>query len=114
MTDHCSTNFEVREQQIKEIEQRHIRPDRLFVLLLGPSAIGKSAVIAAMQEQSRTTQFQYVRPVTTRELRPGEKDKDSVTEAEFDRREREMVRLSPLIGSMVLDMVLLLKEFYAP
>jgi len=44
-----------------------------FVLLLGPSGVGKSTVIRQLKDSNHD--FVYISPFTTRELRDGETDK---------------------------------------
>lgn len=60
-----------------------INPDRTFILLLGPSAIGKSTLIKAINQQTNNS-FEYISPYTTRPLREGETDKVGVDNATFD------------------------------
>ncbi len=64
----------------------YAHPNSLFPLLLGPSAIGKSTIIAALNELSGD-RFVYISPYMTRELRPGEQDKKSVSTVEFEVRQ---------------------------
>lgn len=58
-----------------------------LTVLIGPSAAGKSTVLAAL---ARRRPVQVLRTVTTRPRRPGETDDthEFVTPAEFERRER--------------------------
>lgn len=74
----------LRSQEIERLAQRNLRRDRLFVLLLGPSATGKSTIIAEMNDQSQDCAFEYVKPIMTRPNRPGETDKIHVSDQEFD------------------------------
>lgn len=67
-------------QRSEELER--VDFNKLFVLLLGPSGVGKSTLIRTLNVLS--DKFQYVRPCTTRPLREGEMDKDFIDEAEFD------------------------------
>ncbi|MGB4943249.1 MAG: hypothetical protein WBO92_04030, partial [Candidatus Moraniibacteriota bacterium] len=53
-----------------------------FLLLLGPSGVGKSTIIGELRQMDQ--RFRYISPVMTRELRPGEIDKIPVTDAELD------------------------------
>jgi guanylate kinase len=53
-----------------------------LVLFLGPTAAGKSTVIR--QLASLDPRFKYVAPFTTRQLRPGETEKVSVSAAQLD------------------------------
>lgn len=64
----------------------HIRPDKMFILLLGPSAIGKSTLINYLNQKTDNS-FQYISPYTTRSLREGEKDKVSISDSDFNIQE---------------------------
>lgn len=79
---HISDNLRV--QEFERLQQRNLCRDRLFVLLLGPSATGKSTIIAEMNDQSQDCKFEYVKPIMTRPNRPGETDKIHVSDQEFD------------------------------
>ena len=78
------------ETSLEATSRLHQRPEeiaeldinKLFVLLLGPSGVGKSTLIRTIT--LLRDKFQYVEPCTTRPLREGETDKDFVDEAEFD------------------------------
>lgn len=72
---------------IQPNELTKIRSDAFFVLLLGPSAIGKSSLIKSLNEQTGNT-FTYISPYTTRPLRDNEKDKISINDQEFDKLEQ--------------------------
>lgn len=52
-----------------------------LILLMGPSGVGKTEVIHALAKKD--VRFEYVRPWTTRHLRPGEADKKHVTTEEL-------------------------------
>ncbi len=52
-----------------------------ILLLMGPTGAGKSTLVRALEAIDH--RFQYIAPVTTRELRPGEKDRVSVSETEL-------------------------------
>lgn len=56
-------------------------PRARFVLLLGPSGVGKTTVIRLLC--ARRADIEYIRPFTTRSLRPGEQDKVSMSEGEI-------------------------------
>lgn len=90
---------ELRQSEIDRTLERSLTRNRLFVLLLGPSATGKSTIIAEMNNQSGD-QFEYVKPIMTRPNRPHETDKVSVTDKEFDELEdsREFVVVNSLYG----------------
>lgn len=77
-----------RDQEIERLRRRNLRLDRLFVLLLGPSAIGKSTIISEMSNLSRDCKFEYVQPFMTRPNRPGEIDKIHVSDERFDSLDR--------------------------
>lgn len=73
-----------RQAEINKTRQRNLTKSRLFVLLLGPSATGKSTLIQELNSQATDTTFEYVKPIITRPNRPNETDKISVSESEFD------------------------------
>jgi guanylate kinase len=54
-----------------------------FLLLLGPSGVGKSTIIWALREMS--DRYVYISPYTNRPLREGETDKVSISDADMDR-----------------------------
>ncbi len=70
------------DQEFTEAQSRRLELERLFVILLGPSGVGKSAVMGALDNSSSFT-FRYINPVMTRPNRPGETDKVSVSDAVF-------------------------------
>lgn len=76
-----------------------IRPKAFFTLLLGPSTVGKSTLIRAMNAASGD-RFKYISPFTTRPLREGEQDKISVSDEEFDEMQLSgvFVYVNPLYG----------------
>lgn len=55
-----------------------------FLLLLGPSGVGKSSIIERLRQADE--RFVYISPFMTRLLRDGEKDKVSISDEEMDRR----------------------------
>lgn len=87
-------------REIDRLKDRDLSSDRLFVLLLGPSATGKSTIIGEMNTQSEDRVFEYVKPCMTRPNRPGETDKNYVPDQEFDRLRRagEFVVVNSLYG----------------
>lgn len=90
----------MHEAEIKRIQKRGLTRERLFVLLLGPSATGKSTIISEMNSRSSVLQFEYVKPMTTRANRPGETDKISIDDEKFDQLEitGEFVVVNALYG----------------
>ncbi|MCW1949258.1 MAG: hypothetical protein KIH89_002300 [Candidatus Shapirobacteria bacterium] len=78
---------------------KKINPDRTFILLLGPSAIGKSTLIKAVNQQTNNS-LEYISPYTTRPLRDGETDKISVDNSTFDILESSgsFIRVNHLYG----------------
>lgn len=69
----------------------------LFILLLGPSGVGKSTVI---KELAKELDITYITPVMDRPLRPGETEKVSVSPEEFTQREQlgEFIAVNHLYG----------------
>ena len=66
----------------------HLHSDEgIFILILGPSGVGKSTIIHHLQEMD--SRFVYISPYTTRDLRPGETDKIHVSLEEMQELERE-------------------------
>lgn len=57
-----------------------------FLLIMGPSGTGKSTIINYLKAMD--SKFCYITPLTTRQLRPGETDKVSVTKDEMNAREQ--------------------------
>lgn len=90
----------LHDQEIERLKGRNLSLDRLFVLLLGPSATGKSTIIAEMNARSQDHTFEYVKPIMTRPNRPGETDKIHVSDQEFDRlnETEEFVVVNKLYG----------------
>lgn len=58
-----------------------------FLLLLGPSGVGKSAIMKELRLMDSS--FTYISPLMTRALRLGETDKVPVSESELDEMERQ-------------------------
>lgn len=76
----------LRTSEIVRTSLRRLDASRIFVLLLGPSATGKSTVISELNALTNNG-FSYVKPTMTRENRPGETDKVSVSDEVFDKQE---------------------------
>lgn len=91
---------DLRLEEVERTRERILSRDRLFVLLLGPSATGKSTIIGEMNALSEGREFEYVKPIMTRDNRPGEVDKISVSDETFDELERsgEFVVVNGLYG----------------
>lgn len=91
---------DLRQAEIDKTRQRNLSKERLFVLLLGPSATGKSTLIKELNIQTQETKFDYVKPVITRPNRPNETDKVSVSDEAFDAMEMkgEFVIVNNLYG----------------
>ena len=70
----------------------------LFVLLLGPSGVGKSTII---KELAKELDITYVTPVMDRPSRPGETEKTSLAPEEFTKKEEagEFLVVNHLYGS---------------
>ena len=69
-----------------------------FLLLLGPSGVGKSMIIKELIKLDE--RFIYISPYITRPLRDGEKDKISVSDLEIDDMQSrgELLVINPLYG----------------
>lgn len=69
-----------------------------FLLLLGPSGVGKSMIIKELIKLDN--KFIYISPYITRSLREGEKDKISVSDLEIDEMQNrgELLVINPLYG----------------
>jgi len=79
-----TTNFdEIAERYRNGDNLKGLKRKRLFVLLLGPSGVGKSTIIREINNQTGN-RYPYISPFTTRALRSGETEKTSVSEGEFD------------------------------
>jgi len=72
-----------QQREIDALKNRVIKKDRAFLLLLGPSSVGKSEIIEELDKITDYDRFRYVKPYTTRELRPNEKSKIHVENDEF-------------------------------
>lgn len=80
------------------LNKKETEPNQgLFILLLGPSGVGKSTVI---KELARQLDMTYITPVMDRPLRPGETEKISVSPEEFAQREQsgEFIVVNHLYG----------------
>ena len=77
---------EVLSAESERLAARNLRRSRLFVLLLGPSAVGKSTIISELNKQNGNS-FVYVSPFMTRSNRPGETDKVSIDDGTFQQME---------------------------
>lgn len=75
-----------------------IAASETFVLLLGPSGSGKSTMIHLLQEKD--SRFVYIKPYTTRPLRPGEVDKIHISREEMEEMERrgELLAINYIYG----------------
>lgn len=58
-----------------------------FLLLLGPSGVGKSTIINQLKDLDN--RFVYISPYTTRQLRNSEKDKISIPDETMDKMDQE-------------------------
>lgn len=70
----------------------------VFLLLLGPSGVGKSTIIEQLQEMD--SRFEYISPFVTRPLRPGESSKIHVSEEELWSRQSkgEILTVNQIYG----------------
>lgn len=86
--------------EINSTFDRKLSQDRLLVVLLGPSAVGKSTVIKRLIDKSIDRPFEYVVPFTTRPNRPGETDKVSVSDDVFDDMDKQgaFINVNELYG----------------
>lgn len=69
-----------------------------FLLLLGPSGVGKTTIIKRLCK--RDNRFIYISPYVTRPLREGETDKISISDSEMDDMEarQEFLVVNPIYG----------------
>ena len=69
-----------------------------FILLLGPSGVGKSSIIQELKRMD--SRFTYISPYITRSLRKEEKDKISISDLEMDemRKRKELLVINSLYG----------------
>ena len=70
-----------------DLNMARVVSNRKFLLLLGPSGVGKSTIIQELRQLD--DRFRYISPVITRELRPDESDKIAVTGSELDEMKRQ-------------------------
>jgi guanylate kinase len=82
LTKENETASTSRMEQVSILRDNALDNVRLL-LLMGPTGAGKSTLLRALEECDR--RFQYIAPVTTRKLRPGETDRVSVSETELQR-----------------------------
>ncbi len=94
-----SVSIKLRETEAANLSQRKLARNSLFILLLGPSAVGKSTIIQKLIGDG-VIHFNYVKPFMTRQNRPDESDKISVSENQFADHERrkEFVAVNDLYG----------------
>jgi len=71
-----------------------------FLLLLGPSGVGKSAIIDELSKLD--SRFVYISPYMTRPLRPGEKNKIAVSNEQMNEMQRigELLAVNELYGGI--------------
>ncbi len=69
-----------------------------FLLLLGPSGVGKSTIIEELQRIDK--RFVYISPYITRSLRVGETNKNSISDRQMDEMEErgEFLIINRLFG----------------
>lgn len=89
-----------RQHEIDKMLERNLSRERLFVLLLGPSATGKSTIINTVNYYTEDKSFEYVKPFMTRQNRTDEVDKISISNFEFDamNEEGDFVVVNKLYG----------------
>ncbi len=77
-----------------------VKSGNLFVLLLGPSSVGKSTITRALNELTND-EYEFINAYTTRPPRPGENDKISVSDKEFDRLDQagKFIQVNHLYGA---------------
>jgi len=71
-----------------------------FLLLLGPSGVGKSAIIDELLKLD--SRFVYISPYMTRPLRPGEKNKIPISDEQMDEmwQRGELLVVNRLFGDI--------------
>ncbi len=71
-----------------------------FLLLLGPSGVGKSAIIDELSKLDK--RLVYISPYMTRPLRPGERNKVAVSDEQMDEmwRRGELLVINELYGGI--------------
>ncbi len=69
-----------------------------FLLLLGPSGVGKSSIVALLRKLD--DRFVYISPYITRKLRMGERDKVAVSNKKLDKlvRDKKILVVNELYG----------------
>jgi len=70
--------------EMNRLYERNIERNKMLLLLLGPSAVGKSVIIDGLKASTEHT-FEYVKTIMTRPLRDAETDKVSVPDECFTR-----------------------------
>jgi guanylate kinase len=97
--------FEMGVPMPDALEGLQLYGQNIFVLLLGPSGVGKSSIICEMNRISNEG-YKYIKPYTTRSLRDGEKEKIHVPLEVY----QEMV----LKGDFVIDNALYGNRYGTP
>jgi len=92
------TDYEAA-HEINNAFDRRLQRERVLIVLLGPSGVGKSSLIGGLIEKCHLP-LSYVKPIVTRPNRPGETDKISVDDDTFDAIEADggLVSVNNLYG----------------